>query len=79
METIIKATEVKATEKAILLNCLVCWGDGNAKEKEIWFPKSVINGKINEETYNIKAWFCDKLSEQNAFKGYRMKIDCTTF
>ena len=79
METIIKATEVKATEKAILLNCLVGWGCGKAKEKQFWFTKSVINEKINEETYDIKTWFCDKLSEQNTFKGYRMKIDCTTF
>jgi len=79
METIIKATEIKATEKAILLNCLVCWGAGKAIEKQFWFPKSVIIEKINDETYDIKDWFCNKLSEQNSFKGYRMKIDCITF
>ena len=77
METIIKATEIKATEKAVLLNCLVCWGSGKAKEKQLWFPKSVILEKIDKETYDIKTWFCDKLSEQNQFKGYRMNINVT--
>ena len=75
--TIIKATEVKETEKAILLNCLVSWGSSKAREKQIWFPKSVVNAKINKETYDIKTWFCDKLSEQNTFKGYRMNINVT--
>ena len=54
-------TIAKETEKAMLINVTVNWAD-NCHIREFWFPME------------IKDWFADKMSKENAFNGYRMNF-----
>lgn len=65
-------TIAKETEKAMLINVTVNWAD-NCHIREFWFPKSVVT-ILNEKTMEIKDWFADKMSKENAFNGYRMNF-----
>ena len=67
---------VKETEKSLCCTVVVNWGEGNWKQKDIWFPKSLcdvfnFNGK---DWVSVENWFIDKLSRENSFKGYRMNF-----
>lgn len=74
---IIANSLVKETEKAICVNVSVTWGMGGCKQKNIWFPKSVaeiitINGDLH---ILVQDWFADKISKDNAYKGYLMNFE----
>ncbi|MBP5589251.1 MAG: hypothetical protein J6X26_01805 [Bacteroidales bacterium] len=78
--TEILGTLLRETEKALLVRFIVSWGDGRGHEKDLWLPKSVVkergfNTPDQQESFHIFGWFVDKLAQQNAFKGYRMKFD----
>lgn len=64
----------KETEKAMLVEAPVTWAD-NMHTRSFWFPKSVIIEIENERCIKVKSWFIDKLSEQEAYKGYRMYFE----
>ncbi|MBP5473665.1 MAG: hypothetical protein J6X92_02760 [Bacteroidales bacterium] len=76
----ILGTFQKETEKALLVKFLVSWGDGKSIEKSLWLPKAVVkargfNANNQQESVHICGWFVEKLQQQNAFHGYRMKFD----
>ena len=71
----------KETEKAICLNVMVSW-NGTCRDKDIWFPKSVINfvnftDSEGKERTNalVKNWFIHKTEQANAFHGYEMHFE----
>lgn len=66
----------RETEKALLVNCNVSFNANAPKAREIWMPKSVC-GRTNKAgtMLEVEQWFLDKLSEQNAFHGYRMNFE----
>jgi hypothetical protein len=64
----------RETEKAYLLTCSVCWGEGGIKLKDIWFPKSVVEA-VRGDVADVKTWFLDKQSKQNEFHGYLMTFE----
>ena len=70
----IQGRVIRETEKAILINCIVKWGDGKNREKEIWFPKSTVVDIMTNDKIDVADWFLNKLEDNNSFKGYRMKI-----
>lgn len=77
--TIINHGIVKETEKSICCTVIVNWGEGNWKEKNIWFPKSLceIRRENGTEWIDVEEWFTDKLSRENSFHGYRMNfVEC---
>lgn len=65
---------VKESEKAICLNCLVSYNDNTPKERAIWMPRSVAEA-VNDNLAKVEDWFLDKLSRQNAFRGYTMNFE----
>ena len=68
------ATVARETEKAYLLTCAVCWGEGSIKTKDIWFPKSVVDA-VRGNVADVKTWFLDKQSKANEFHGYEMSFE----
>lgn len=64
----------KETEKAICINCPVSYNANAPKGRDIWMPKSVCE-IVNEQVAAVEDWFLAKLSEQNAFHGYRMNFE----
>ena len=64
-------TIVRETEKAFLVNLPVRWAD-NCYPREFWFPKSVAT--IMGNMIEIKDWFADKMSKENAYHGYQMNF-----
>ena len=72
---------VKETEKAILFNVMVSW-NGNAQDKDIWFPKSLVSfvtftdseGKKRTNAI-VPDWFIRKTESANAFHGYAMRFE----
>lgn len=65
---------VKESEKAILLNVPVSYNANAPKGRDIWMPKSLCS-IVNEHVALVEDWFLTKLSEQNAFHGYRMNFE----
>ena len=72
---------VKETEKAVCLNVMVSW-NANCRDKEVWFPKSVIefvtftDSKGSKRTNAlVKNWFIHKAEQANAFNGYQMRFE----
>ena len=61
----------KETEKAICINVMVSWGDGNAKTKDVWFPKSTCE-VIGSNSIMVADWMIEKTCNANAFHGYTM-------
>lgn len=64
----------KESEKAILVNFTVSWGEGGMKLKSIWVPKSACT-VLREDLIECEDWFLRKIGEQNTWKGYRMYIE----
>ena len=64
----------RETEKAMLITAPVSW-NGNMHRKNFWFPKSVIEEVENDKCMKVSTWFIDKLSKENAFKGYNMYFE----
>ncbi|MCR5352399.1 MAG: hypothetical protein K6E35_07925 [Bacteroidales bacterium] len=65
---------VKESEKAICINAPVSYNANAPKGRDIWMPKSVAS-VISERIAVVEDWFLAKLSEQNAFRGYRMNFE----
>lgn len=68
----------RQTEKAIQVNTSVNWGDGGARPKDIWVPKSTI-GRITKNkngslTLEMKKSMANSISKNNSFKGYPMEF-----
>lgn len=64
----------RETEKAMQITAPVSW-NGSMHRKTFWFPKSVVAEIENDKCMRVSTWFIDKLSNQNAFKGYRMYFE----
>ena len=63
------------TEKAYKISLSVSWND-NYHTRSFWFPKSVVVKPENDTMlWAVKTWFAEKMEKENAFHGYRMKID----
>lgn len=80
--------KVKETEKAIMIDASVRWGDGYLKRKNIWIPKSAIEREdfmyridgtpateMGCKVFFVADWLVSRLEMENAFKGYLMKFD----
>jgi len=72
MKTVINATLVKETEKALLLNCCVSYND-NCSFRQLWFPKSACEQR-SEDRFACDQWIISKNERANAFKGYLMQF-----
>jgi hypothetical protein len=66
--------EVKRTDKAICLNLPVSW-NANCYPRDIWFPLSVVKEQLPNGHYMIADWFLNKMEDDRAFHGYRMKFE----
>lgn len=64
----------RESEKAVLIDCPVSWGDGKTHSRSFWFPKSCIR-IYSERGVQVATFLIEKLMQQNAFKGYRMKFE----
>lgn len=65
----------KETEKAYQLTITVSFND-NWTQRTFWFPKSVVKmPEMENQTWGVKTWFADKLSKENAYKGYLMEVN----
>ena len=64
----------KETEKALQITLKVQWGSGKWHEKTFWFPKSVAT-LDGDKMIDVKTWFVEKMQNENAFNGYRMKFN----
>lgn len=66
-------SKVKESEKAVLLTVKVNWNWGESKERDLWFPKSVIE-KMTEDMVVVADWFVSKTKKSYTFKGYEMNF-----
>jgi len=73
-QNIIYNSIVKESEKAICLNVPVSYNANAPKGRDIWMPKSLCT-IFSERVAVVEDWFLAKLSEQNAFHGYRMNFE----
>lgn len=65
----------RETEKAYQLAIAVAFND-NQTTRTFWFPKSVVKmPEMDRQTWGVKSWFADKMSKENAYKGYLMEIN----
>ena len=62
------------TEKAIAVNALVSFNASTPKVRKIWMPKSLV-ANATEKMIEVEDWFLNKLSRENAFKGYEMRFE----
>lgn len=63
----------RETEKAICLTAWVQWGNGAAKAKDVWFPKSTIRERLADSII-VAHDMVYSISMRNAFKGYPMEF-----
>ena len=78
--------KMKETEKAVMINASVKWGEGKVVRKDLWIPKSAIDredwmykmdGTPDTDTckvFFVADWLTQRLERENAFKGYAMKF-----
>ena len=63
---------VKESDKAICFKVTVTWNWNKLHKRDIWVPRSVIDGEMQNGFVYIASWFVSKLESSNAYKGYRM-------
>jgi len=64
---------VKETEKAVCVKLPVSWA-GNVHEKQMWFPKSLVES-LQERVIIVADWFLRKAEFENRYHGYMMYFE----
>lgn len=62
------------TAKAVCVNAIVSFNANKTSTRKVWMPRSVV-ANATEKLIEVEEWFLSKLSEQNAFHGYRMNFE----
>lgn len=71
-ELIINGIE-RETEKAILVSANVYFNANAEKARTFWMPKSLLE-VVREDLIVVEDWLLNKLSRENAFRGYEMRF-----